>query len=103
MLSKLGHAVSPSVFIPYDSRVQKALRAVGKGVRAHNNRDYMQAVLSEKAAFDQELRRRGLAADTLKARGMTQALFEMRALDKWLMLRAGFSASRMERDIRMAG
>jgi hypothetical protein len=45
MLSKLGHAVSPSVFIPYDSRVQKALRAVGKGVRAHSYRDYMQAVL----------------------------------------------------------
>jgi len=102
MLSKLGHAVSPSVFIPYDSRVQKALRAVGKGVRAHNYCDYMQAVLSEKPAFDQELRRRGLAADTLKATGMTQSLFEMRALDKWLMLRGGFSASRMERDVRMA-
>ncbi|WP_404515549.1 hypothetical protein [Bradyrhizobium ottawaense] len=103
MLSKLGHAVSPSVFVPYDSRVQKALRAAGKGVRAHNYSDYMQAVLSEKPAFDQELRRRGLGADNLKAAGMTQSLFEMRALDKWLMLRGGFNASRMERDIRMAG
>jgi hypothetical protein len=63
----------------------------------------MQAVLSEKPAFDQELRRRGLAAETLKATGMIQSLFEMRALDKWLMLRGGFSAARMERDVRIAG
>jgi hypothetical protein len=103
MLSKLGHAVSPSVFIPYDSRVQKALRAVKKGVRAHHYCDYMRAVLSEKPAFDQELRRRGLSTESLKASVMTQALFEMRALDKWLMLRGGFSAARMERDVRTAG
>jgi hypothetical protein len=99
MLSKLGHAVSPSVFIPYDSRVQMALRAVGKSIRAHHYCDYMQAVLSEKPASDQELKRRNLTVESLNVSGMTQALFEMRALDKWLMLRGGFSAARMARDI----
>jgi hypothetical protein len=43
-------------------------------------------------ALQLDLVQLGLAADTLKATGMTQSLFEMRALDKWLMLRGGFSA-----------
>lgn len=103
MLSKLAHAVSPLVFIPYDSRVQKALRAVSKGVKAHYYCDYMRAVLSEKPAFDRELRQRGLSVESLRATGMSQTLFEMRALDKWLMLRGGFSATRMERDVRALG
>jgi hypothetical protein len=102
MLSKLAHAVSPLVFIPYDTRVRKALHAVGKGVRPHHYCDYMRAVLSEKPAFDQELQRRGLSIESLKAEGMTQHLFEMRALDKWLMLRGGFSTARMEQDLRAA-
>jgi hypothetical protein len=100
MLSKLAHAVSPLVFVPYDTRVRKALRRVGKGVRAHDYLDYMQAVLSEKPVFDRELKRRGLSIESLNAVGMAQPLFEMRALDKWLMLCGGFSAARMERDLR---
>lgn len=99
MLSKLAHAVCPLVFIPYDRRVRSALKLAGKGVQAHRYCDYMQSVLSEKPAFDQELRRRGLSAASLKAAGMTQILFEMRALDKWLMLRGGFSFARMQREL----
>lgn len=99
MLSKLGHAVSPIVFIPYDSRVQKALRSSGKGIRAHCYFDYMQAVLSEMPALQRELTQRGLSAQTLNATGMSQELFELRALDKWLMLRGGFSTAMMSREL----
>lgn len=99
MLSKLAHAVSPEVFVPYDHRVRKALRQIDKGVRAHHYRDYMAAVLSEKPAFVQELKRRRLSAESLKAKDMSQPLFEMRALDKWLMLCGGFNSVRMERDV----
>jgi hypothetical protein len=100
MLSKLAHAVSPMVFVPYDHRVRKALRIIDKGIRAHHYRDYMAAVLSEKPAFVRELQRRRLSAESLKATDMSQSLFEMRALDKWLMLCGGFNAARMERDVK---
>jgi hypothetical protein len=100
MLSKLALAICPLVFIPYDSRVQEALRGVGKGIRADSYRDYMRAVLSEKPAFDRELAQRDLSIESLKATGMSQALFEMRALDKWLMLCGGFSSETMLRELR---
>ncbi|MEH2542805.1 hypothetical protein [Bradyrhizobium sp. AZCC 1699] len=99
-LSKVGHAVSPLVFIPYDRRVRLALGKLGKGVRAHSYCDYMQAVLSEKAGFVRKLEERGLSAESLNASGMSQALFEVRALDKWLMLRGGFSKDLMMKDVR---
>jgi hypothetical protein len=99
MLSKLAHAVNPEIFVPYDHRVRKALREIDKGVRAHHYRDYMAAVLSEKPGFVQELKRRKLSAESLNAKNMSQPLFEMRALDKWLMLCGGFSPVRMERDV----
>jgi hypothetical protein len=100
MLSKLGHAVSPLVFIPYDRRVRIALRKCGKGVRAHQYRDYMQAVLSEKSSFVRKLQDRGLSAQSLNASSMSQPLFELRALDKWLMLCGGFSKDLMIKDVR---
>lgn len=59
----------------------------------------MAAVLSEKPAFVQELKRRRLSAASLKAKDMSQPLFEMRALDKWLMLCGGFNSVRMKRDV----
>jgi hypothetical protein len=99
MLSKLALAICPLVFIPYDTRVRKALGSIGKGVKAHHYRDYMQAVLSEKPAFDRMLRERNLSAQSLNATGMSQALFELRALDKWMMLRGEFSPAAMARDI----
>jgi hypothetical protein len=99
MLSKLAHAICPLVFIPYDSRVQAALRLAGKGIKSHQYRDYMLAVLSEKPALDRELARRGLSAAGLNATGVSQTLFEMRALDKWLMLRGGFNPDRMKREL----
>ncbi|MET4044916.1 hypothetical protein ABIC03_006645 [Bradyrhizobium sp. RT6a] len=99
MLSKLALAVCPLVYIPYDARVQNALRRAGKGISPHSYRNYMRAVLSEKPAFDQNLARRGLSIETLDGGAMSRALFEMRALDKWLMLRGGFNPETMLREL----
>lgn len=99
LVSKLALAACPLIFIPYDRLARKALRDTGKGVRDHHYRDYMKAVLSEKSAFDRELTRRRLSAESLHASGMSQDLFEMRALDKWMMLRGGFDAQTMRAEL----
>ena len=99
LMSKLALAACPLVFIPYDRLARKALRDAGKGVRDHHYREYMSAVLSEKSVFDQELTRRGLSAVSLNATGMSQDLFAMRALDKWMMLRGGFDAETMRAEL----
>jgi hypothetical protein len=101
LLSKLGMAICPEVFIPYDSRVNEALRKAGKGVESHGYGDYMLAVLSEKPSFDRALHDKNLTVESLNANGMSQSLFEMRALDKRLMLRGGFNPATMEREINI--
>jgi len=83
-------SLCPEIYIPYDSTVRDALTAVGKKVRDHAYCDYMEAVMSEKPAFERALRDKGLTAESLSADGMSQWLFEMRAHDKRLMLRGGF-------------
>jgi hypothetical protein len=95
LLSKLGLAICPEIFIPYDTRVREALRLAGKRVGEHAYGDYMAAVLSEKPAFDEVLRHKNFSAVSLNASEMSQSLFELRALDKRLMLRGGFSAATM--------
>ena len=99
LLSKLGLSLCPEIYIPYDSTVRDALTAVGKKVRDHAYCDYMEAVMSEKPAFERALRDKGLTAESLSADGMSQWLFEMRAHDKRLMLRGGFDPDRMMREI----
>ena len=101
LLSKLGLAIRPEIFIPYDSRVNEALAKVGKRVAAHAYGEYMLAVLSEKPVFDQALQNKALSAASLGAEDMSQSLFEMRALDKRLMLRGGFNPATLEREIRV--
>lgn len=91
LLSKLALLMRPLVFIPYDTRVRAALQIAGNGVPDHNYTAYMVAVLSEKPGFDQTLKNKNLSVTSLGASGMSQALFEMRALDKRLMLTGGFS------------
>jgi hypothetical protein len=95
LLSKLALVICPEVFIPYDARARAALQ----GVREHAYCDYMEAVLSEKCAFDRALRDKNLTAARLDPDGMSQSLFEMRALDKRLMLRGGFNPATIEREI----
>jgi hypothetical protein len=99
MLSKLALAICPLVFIPYDSKVQETLRRAGKRIQGHHYVDYMSAVLSEKAGLDHILRERGLSAHSLNAVGMSHVLFELRVLDKWLMLRGGFDRNTMMREL----
>jgi hypothetical protein len=99
MLSKPALAVCPLVFIPYDSNVQEAPCRAGKRVRGHHYIDYMRAVLSEKAGLDLILRERALSAHGLNTAGMSHALFELRVLDKWLMLRGGFDRNTMMREL----
>ena len=95
LLTKLALVICPEVFIPYDARARAALN----GVQEHAYCDYMEAVLSEKPAFDRALRDKNLTAAKLDANGMSQSLFEMRALDKRLMLRGGFNPATIEREI----
>jgi hypothetical protein len=95
LLSKLALVICPEIFIPYDARAREALQ----GIREHAYCDYMEAVLSEKPAFDQALRDKNLTAARLDANGMSQALFEMSTLDKRLMLRGGFNPATIEREI----
>lgn len=95
LLSKLALVICPEIFIPYDARAREALQ----GIREHAYCDYMAAVLAEKPAFDQALRDKKLTAARLDANGMSQPLFEMRALDKRLMLRGGFNPATIEREI----
>src|SRR5262245_33913715 len=51
LLSKLGLALRPELFIPYDTRVRLALRAGGHKVKDRCYSDYMSAVVSERSAF----------------------------------------------------
>lgn len=101
LLSKLGLSLCPEIFIPYDSTVRAALVAVGKRVRDHAYSEYMDAVMSEKPAFDRALRDKNLTPTALSAADMSPLLFEMRALDKRLMLRGGFNPEKMAREVQL--
>ena len=103
LLSKLGMALRPELFIPYDKRVRRALKNAGRKVREHCYSDYMAAVMSEKPAFLEVLKMKNLSINSLGAEGlMSQSLFELRGLDKRLMLKGKFSPDRMARDLRSA-
>ncbi len=99
LISKLGLAMLPEIFIPYDSTVRKALKQSGHKVPEHSYVRYMSLVLAEKPAFVRALAEKELTAIKLGAGEMSQSLFEMRALDKRLMLKGGFSPEGMARDL----
>jgi hypothetical protein len=100
LLSKLGLALHPERFIPYDSTVRQALVRDGLKVRDHDYRHYISAVLSKKPNFVEALKVKNLSARSLNAEDlMSEAVFELRALDKRLMLAGGFNAERMIRDL----
>jgi hypothetical protein len=99
LISKLGLAMLPEVFVPYDSTVCEALRRSGHKIRKHFYVRYMMVVMAEKPAFVETLAEKGLFAIRLGAGDMSQRLFEMRALDKRLMLKGGFSPKAMARDL----
>jgi hypothetical protein len=99
LISKLGLSMLPEVFVPYDSTVRKALKRSGHKVPKHGYARYMAFVLAEKPAFVRTLAEKGLTAIMLGAGEMSQSLFEMRALDKRLMLKGGFSPKAMARDL----
>jgi hypothetical protein len=101
LLSKLGLAVHPELFIPYDGRVFRALKGRGARVQRHIYSDYMTAVFAQKPAFLSTLNEKNLSSGSLGAADiMSQHLFELRALDKRLMLAGGFDKERMLRDLK---
>jgi hypothetical protein len=51
LISKLGLAMLPEIFIPYDKRVRGALKSLGFKVPEHSYVKYMSLVLAEKPAF----------------------------------------------------
>jgi hypothetical protein len=99
LISKFGLTMSPEIFVPYDSRVRKALKLLGHKIPEHGYVKYMTAVLAEKPAFLRTFDEKGLTATRLGAGEMSQSLFEMRALDKRLMLEGGFSPKLMARGL----
>ena len=99
LLSKLAFCCQPEVFSPYDSLARKALRD-DYGIKDHKYADYMEAIFLEKERVADMLRSRGITATSLRYKGkvLGQNLFELRATDKWLMLRGGFKAERMRKE-----
>jgi hypothetical protein len=98
-MSKFAFSCRPATFVPYDSRARGALRDFGHDIPDHGYALYMQAFIAEKAKTIKRLHALGITPSKLPYRGaiMEDALFEMRVVDKRLMLKGGFSPESMAR------
>jgi hypothetical protein len=100
LMSKFAFSCRPATFAPYDKYARGALRDFGHKIPDHGYALYMQAFIAEKAKIIERLHNLGITPSKLPYRGkiMEDALFEMRVVDKRLMLYSGFPPERMARD-----
>jgi hypothetical protein len=100
LMSKFAFSCSPTTFAPYDYYGRCGLRELGHHIPDHEYALYMQAFIVEKANIIKRLHKSGITPSKLPYRRkiMEDALFEMRVVDKRLMLYGGFPPDAMAGD-----
>jgi hypothetical protein len=101
LVSKFAFSLRPEVIVPYDRRARLGLRRMlGSRLSDHDYPAYLDAFNQFADYVVLMMEGEGITAAIRPEREpiMTEALFRLRAADKYFMLLGGFPVGRMERD-----